>query len=421
MLDDDGGGNDGNHAFQAQRGVSRALLASGASAMVTGGQWLRGLMRAGKAQQRTAKKLATTLFGAPTPKPRARPKAKLKPATLAGALASPVAAKLPKSVARPKPVRVAPPLPGKWMAAHYLSAPEIGAPAGRRMRYWLYVPDKAPSQAALLKGRPLVVMLHGCEQNATQFAQGTRMNRLAEQKGFVVLYPEQSLGSHPQRCWKWYDKATQAGGGDVRLIVGIIEQVATRYSIDRSRIYIGGISAGAGMANIVALNHPDLIAAVGLHSGPVFGASHNTIGALGVMQRGGGDRGDGAIAAVLAGRPGFPQMPTILIQGDSDKVVRPINQAQLARQSMLLNRMPAGTTVSVALKPAGKAGGRNPANAHQIRDFSVGKKLLLRVAEIERLEHAWSGGDASVSFHDKAGPDASKMLIEFFSKHRRAR
>jgi poly(hydroxyalkanoate) depolymerase family esterase len=246
------------------------------------------------------------------------------------------------------------------------------------------------------------------------------MNRLAEQKGYAVLYPQQSLSAHAQRCWKWYDKATQEGGGEVRLIAGIIGQVATRYPIDRSRIYICGISAGAGMANIVALHHPELIAALGLHSGPAYGAGHGMINALSVMQHGASGQGDAAIAAVLSRRPAFPVMPTILIQGAGDTVVRPINQIHLMRQSLLLNRMPADTAVSVELKPAGR-GNRNPANAHQIRDFYVGKKLLLRVAHIEGLDHAWSGGDATLAFNAKAGPDASKMLLDFFSRQRRLR
>ena len=396
-------------------------------------QWLRGLMRAGKAQQRSATKLAKSLFGTPAkpkaaakPKPKAKAAAtpKAKPALRASAAPAPKTAK-PRSAAAPRASRpsrapaAAAPLPGKWLAAYYVAPPEAGGMPGRRMSYWLYLPAREPSETVRRKGRPLIVMLHGCDQTATQFAQGTRMNRLAEQKGYAVLYPQQSLSSHSHRCWKWYDKATQAGGGDVRLIVGVIEQVLAREAIDRSRIYIGGISAGAGMADIVALNHPELIAAVGLHSGPVYGAGHSVIGALRVMQHGASQRADGAIDDVLAGRPGFPRLPAILIQGESDKVVRPVNQTQLMRQSLLLNRMPGDTMVTVERMPAGRPGGRNPANAYQIQDFQVGKTLLLRVAQIEQLEHAWSGGDPSLSFNAKAGPDASKMMLEFFAKHRR--
>ena len=286
----------------------------------------------------------------------------------------------------------------------------------RRLGYWLYLPNNIPAQA-IRRGLPLVVMLHGCQQTATQFAQGTRMNQWAEQMGYAVLYPQQSVSAHAQRCWKWYDRATQEGGGEVPMIVGMVNKVMTEYAIDRSRIYIAGISAGAGMANIVALNHPRLFAAVGMHSGPVFGAGHSQIGALGVMQHGGGMRADMAVREVLMRQPQFPGMPTILIQGEGDSVVRPINQTQLVRQSQALNGIVAVAQPKTTLKSQGR-GGRH--NAHRIHDFYDGRKLLLRVAQIEQLEHAWSGGDETLAYNTKVGPDASKMMMEFFNRHQRA-
>lgn len=373
--------------------------------------WLRGLLRAGKAQQRTATKLAKVLFGPaivkPASKPRRKPAARAAPDVAASPLSPPRARKK------------AAPVPGKWLASHYAPLVEPGQLPGRRLPYYLYLPDKPPNAAMQLRGRPLLVMLHGCEQSATQFADGTRMNRLAERKGYAVLYPQQSLRAHARRCWKWYEKLTQDGGGDVGLIVGAIAQVAARYPIDRSRIYIAGISAGAGMAHIVALNHPHLFAAVGLHSGPVFGAGHSLIGALHVMQHGAASRAESAIDEVLARQPMFPRLPTILLQGQQDNVVRPVNQAQLVRQSIRLNRMPSTTRVTAERWAPGTEGSRNPAHGYALHDYEVEGDLLLRVAQIEQLEHAWSGGDASLPFNAKAGPDASRMLLDFFARHQR--
>lgn len=300
---------------------------------------------------------------------------------------------------------------GKWLTSHVESAAN-----GRRMSYWLYLPQNIPAEAAA-NGLPLIVMLHGCHQTATQFAQGSRMNGWAERKGYAVLYPQQLVSNQAQRCWKWFDRATQEGGGDVPTIVSMIAQVAGAYRIDRSRIYVAGISAGAGMANILALNHPHLFAAVGLHSGPVFGAGHSTVGALGVMQHGGGLRADLAVREVLARHGKFPGMPTILIAGEGDSVVRPINQIQLARQGLALNGLAPDAAAKITHKAQG-ASARH--NAHRIDDFYAGRKLLLRVARIDALDHAWSGGDSALKFNAKAGPDATKMMLEFFARHQRA-
>lgn len=363
--------------------------------------WLRSLLRAGKQQQRSLGRALSGLLAAPAKKAVRKPRVAKKTLTAPTRKVAPVTRKVAA-------VTPAAPASGKWLASHYAG---VGPKAGvRRLSYWLYVPDSAAADALM----PLVVMLHGCDQTATLFAQGTRMNQLAEARGIAVLYPQQSVSSHPHRCWKWYDRATQQGGGDVPFIVGMIEQVAARYPIDRSRMYIAGISAGAGMAHIVALNHPELFAGVGLHSGPLFGAGHSTIGAIGVMQHGAGHRVDGAVAEVMARHPEFPPLPTLLIQGEDDEVVRPVNQAQLARQAMLLNRLPAESAVDVISKT-----GSRRTHPYELRDVYRGRKLMLRVARIGRLKHAWSGGDERLSFNAAAGPDASRMMLDFFGRHRR--
>ncbi|KFI08389.1 PHB depolymerase esterase [Massilia sp. BSC265] len=292
------------------------------------------------------------------------------------------------------------------------------------MPYWLYLPRHMPGAVAQ-NGWPLVVMLHGCHQSATQFAEGTRMNRLAEEKGYALLYPQQGETVQAQRCWRWYDRATQQGAGETVALASLVAAVCGQYRIDRRRIYACGLSAGAGMAAVLALNHPGLIAAVGLHSAPVFGAGHSQMGALQVMRHGAPLHADAAIRAVLerrsmltlpAAADAMPPMPALMIQGEEDQVVRPINQFQLARQWLLLNGVPAGPATRVTARPAGRSGSRN---AHDIHDYLVGRKLLLRVVRIAGLGHAWSGGNPALQFNEPAGPDASRMMLEFFGKHRR--
>lgn len=411
---------------------------------------MRNLARVGKAQRRSVNKLVSHLLGQPAVKARAAPKSRPVSKIAPGITAKTALKSIPrvaantalksaltvnaalKSQAKPVPrprASSSAALLGKWLAAHYLALPPLGALTGRRMSYWLYLPHKALPAVAQQRGLPLIVMLHGCGQSATQFAQGTRMNRLAEQQGYAVLYPQQSLTSHVHRCWKWYDKATQQGGGDVALIVGIILQVAQKHGIDRSRIYIAGVSAGAAMADIVALNHPELIAAVGLHSGPVFGGGHSAIGALNLMQHGDRAHSGDAIDDLLRRKPAFPQMPKIMIHGMQDKVVDPINQSQLLQQGLQLNRLASDLESSTRVIAASAAGSRRPANGYATSDYHARRDaksksksagdLLLRVTRIEQLDHAWSGGDATLPFNAKAGPDASKMMLDFFALQRR--
>jgi poly(hydroxyalkanoate) depolymerase family esterase len=351
----------------------------------TGTQWLRTLLRSSRKQQKAVARAVEKFMTPAPPKARAARNTQAKPA-------------------RSRVREYTPPATGKWMASHH----SVVTPAGpRRMSYWLYIPDRATGPV------PLLVMLHGCDQSATQFAQGTRMNLLAEQAGMAVLYPQQGVNHHPHRCWKWYDRHTQQGGGDVRQIVAIVERVMERYAIDRTRVYICGLSAGAGMACAVALNHPQMFAGLGVHSGPVFGAGHGTIGALSTMQHGAPRASDDVIEDLLRRQPGFPGMPTILVQGSADTVVRPVNQDQLARQAMLYNGV-ADARIDVQHVPA-----RRGFKAIAIRDVYSGASLVLRVAQVQGLAHAWSGGDARLAFNEAGGPNAGKMMLDFFARHRR--
>jgi len=364
---------------------------------------LRSLARAGKAQQRLAAKLAAK--SAPKPAKRASSKAKL---TLAI-----------RQHSRPDVT----PAPGKWSTGQFTCVPQPYEGHVTRMNYWLYMPEHVPATATR-QGLPLLVMLHGCHQSATQFARGTRMNHHAERKGYAVLYPQQSLSVQAQQCWRWYNPTVQHGGGETAALAQLIDMICTQQFIDRRRIYACGISAGAGMAAILALNHPELIAAVGLHSGPVFGAGRNAVEGLRVMRHGSVIAAHSSIDRVLERRATLrpeirplPPMPALLIHGHDDHVVASVNQQQLAQQWLKLNGMPhAAVADSVTVKPHGRGSSRS---SHEIQEYLLDRKPILRVVRIGGLGHAWSGGDSSERFTSKTGPDSSRMMIDFFSKHRR--
>ncbi len=399
-----------------------------------GSVWLKSLKSLGKTQERAQKKLVKSLTAAtqravkaaaktaaksaaksvvkPVVKTARKPAAKpvTKPAAKPAAKSA-VKQRL-KPAARTPPAKVEPALPGSWTSAFYAPA------GGPRMAYWLYLPRRDPAVAH--KPMPLVVMLHGCSQTATAFAQGTRMNALAQRKGFAVLYPQQLLTIDPNRCWQWYRSATQLGGGEAALVAGALTQVVERHALDASRVYVAGISAGAALAEIVALRYPYRVAAVGLHSGPVFGTVDNRLAAFAVMQQGALHGVEQAVQ-MLADAPDFPGMPAMLLHGEADKVVRPVNLQQVARQFCLVNGLDAAKTPPLSTLTPARPGGRSPRRAFQRLDYRLGTKPVVSVCRIAGLDHAWSGGDGTQRFNDSSGPDASALLWAFFAKHKRKR
>ena len=398
--------------------------------------WLSGIKRMGRAQQaqqaQGRKFFLSLLPSSPAPAPAKR--RRVKPTTLKlvalKALkliqtAKPVAkTRVRKPLAVKAPLEKPPlpaathPLPGSWQRLNFSGGEGTYA---RSMAYWLYVPTRAPIGAGVAHASPmpLVVMLHGCEQSVSDFATSTRMNELAQRKGFAVLYPEQSASADAHRCWHWYKRPTQEGFGDVRLIAHMIAAVQAGHDLDASRTYVAGLSAGAGLASILALRHPELVAAVGLHSAPVFGTSDSTLGAYGVMQHGSALAHSDVAHALVKEAPAFPGMPVILIHGVADEVVRSINAQQLAGQFAIVNAPLLTSADGVKRKFPARSGGRAPHHGFRTTTWYAGRKPQIVKCEIEGLGHAWSGGDGSVPYSAPAGPDATLLMWTFFARHQR--
>jgi len=293
---------------------------------------------------------------------------------------------------------------GRWEAARQFSDSR-----GQRLGFSRYTPASAPRS-----GMPLVVMLHGCRQTALAFARGSRMNQWADAGGFMVLYPQQSLARQVQRCWRWFQPDDAHGGAEADLIAALIRSELDRFGLDPERIYVAGLSAGAGMAALVALRHPRLIAAVAMHSGPVVGDAHSAASGIGTMRR-------GTLKPLLPllQRVADPEvfqlgMPAMILQGQLDPAVAPRNARQLFEQFRMLNGLsPHSTPIEHVL-------GLGTEKAYRRVDMLRGQNTVLRLCEVTRLEHAWSGGDASIRYHARSGPDASSLIWRFFQAQRRA-
>ena len=242
-----------------------------------------------------------------------------------------------------------------------------------------------PSQG---KPRALLLMLHGCTQNALDFARGTRMNEWAERGRFAVLYPEQNPQSNSRLCWNWFVKNSP----EPALLHELTQKTMSQLQVDR--VYVAGISAGACMAALLAHRYPDFFAGVGLHSGVPLGAASNTVGALLAMRglsRWGKDQGWTA--------------PTLIFHGDQDNIVSVKNSDRL-RQQACLGRDLQSKEESLS------EGGRRSRRA-QFHD--AWGKVQVECWVVEGLGHAWSGGSKEGSWTDPQGPDASQHLVRFFA------
>lgn len=273
----------------------------------------------------------------------------------------------------------------------FLHATHAGA-AGRR-DYRLYLPAGYRADGP---PRPLLMMLHGCTQSADDFAVGTRMNAHADEHGLLVAYPQQVGKANHARCWNWFRPEDQrADAGEPAILAGIVGQVARDHRVDPARVFVAGLSAGAAMALILAETRPDLVRAVGVHSGLPYASAHDVPSAFAAMQ----GRNSRAPRPAPAGA-----VPMILFHGDEDRTVVPGNADAIAAAAL---PAAARTLTETGRVPGGRAYTRQ-------RVLDAAGHARLERWTVHGAGHAWSGGDAAGSYTDPSGPDASAAMLAFF-------
>lgn len=258
--------------------------------------------------------------------------------------------------------------------------------------YKLYLPAGDRSRPI-----PLVVMLHGCQQDPDDFAIGTGMNAAAEARGCAVLYPAQTRTANLNRCWNWFKpQHQQRDRGECGLLAGMIRAVIARHGLDARRVYVAGLSAGGAMAALLAEAYPELVAAVGVHAGVPAGAAQGLASAMAVMKT--GRAPDARLRAAGC--------PMIVFHGDLDTTVHPANGERLV--APLAAALPSER--SAGLSPFGRTYTRTVFRDAQGR--AQGEHWL-----VHGLGHAWSGGHLPGSYTDPTGPDATQAMLDFFLTH----
>jgi poly(hydroxyalkanoate) depolymerase family esterase len=207
-----------------------------------------------------------------------------------------------------------------------------GGPHGA-LDYHLYVPSE---RDAGIQG--VVLMLHGCTQGPEDFAAGTRMNAQAERHGLVVAYPAQTRGQNASLCWNWFRPDDQGrSGGEPALLADLVTSVAFDHGVPHVRVFAAGLSAGGAMAAILAQTHPEVFAAIGVHSGLAPGSASNVVSAFGARA------GAGHISRPAPGRQDFRPIRA------SRSISRSVSSSIFSRRSaFILTRSTPSCRISAA-------------------------------------------------------------------------
>jgi poly(3-hydroxybutyrate) depolymerase len=277
----------------------------------------------------------------------------------------------------------------------------------------------------------MVVYLHGCTQNnATdpQIAFGTRWNDVAAKVGAVVAYPLEAPYDmdHPETvegngasCWNWFlPQNMHRGRGEPALLANLTRQIAAANRVDGARVYVAGVSAGADMANTLAITYPDVFRASAMFAGCAYVACRDVLG-------------NQARKELHGRKPG----PAIVFQGDGDMLNNVAMGETLLRQELGMRRLPPKPSRT---EQHGDAGAVNPGSGnpcvgphnnfpcaagvtgwssypYTVKRWTKAGRTQVEWWVVHGLNHDYPNGDYSSTFTDPAGPDVTSAMWRFFA------
>ncbi|WP_372351268.1 PHB depolymerase family esterase [Streptomyces sp. KL116D] len=226
---------------------------------------------------------------------------------------------------------------------------------------YTYAPDSLPSDA------PLVIALHGCTQSATDYYSNSGWPKFADSYGFALVFPQTSSSNNANSCFNWFQTGDSARGqGEALSIKQMVDKAVAQYGSDSRRVYITGLSAGAGMTANMLAAYPDVFAGGSIDSGLPAGCATSVSAAYTCMyspaDKTPAQWGDLVRSAAPAGTTSWPRVA--IWQGTADTTVVPANATELRDQwtnvwgigqtPSRTESLGAGTTLSVYDDTAGK-------------------------------------------------------------------
>jgi poly(hydroxyalkanoate) depolymerase family esterase len=213
---------------------------------------------------------------------------------------------------------------------------EFGTNPGA-LKMFAFVPESLPRAPAL------VVVLHGCGQNAAAYDFGTGWSTLAKRYGFALLMPEQQGSNNAHTCFNWFNPGDVARGrGEAASIRQMVARMVADHKIDPGRIHITGLSAGGAMTSVMLAVYPEVFASGAIIAGLPYGIASNVREALGGMMqstsRPAGQLGDFVRKASKHKGP-WPKVS--VWHGSADRTVNPGNANEIVKQWIDVHGLPA--------------------------------------------------------------------------------
>lgn len=206
-------------------------------------------------------------------------------------------------------------------------------PGGLNASY--YAPDSKKTSPAL------VVLLHGCAQQAESLAQQSGLLGLAKLHKFALLMPQQEVSNNIKRCFNWYSAEDfTKNKGETLSIKNMITTL--KQQLASNNVYIIGLSAGGAMASSMLVNYPDVFTAGAVVAGIPFPCADGLITGISCMRNGPSQTVKELVTLIEKITPNQTYWPKLSVwTGENDSIVNPSNATTLAQQWAQLSKVAA--------------------------------------------------------------------------------
>jgi len=166
----------------------------------------------------------------------------------------------------------------KYEEAGLIKLEDFGDNKGNLKAYY-YSPVGASSNM------PLLVVLHGCGQTAYEYANLSDWNKLADEYGFYVLYPEQKGINNNANCFNWFlTSDNEKDKGENASIINMVTAMQTKFNLNTQQTYITGFSAGGAMSMVMISTYPESFQAAAIMSGLPYLSAYNELSYLNALR-----------------------------------------------------------------------------------------------------------------------------------------
>lgn len=224
-------------------------------------------------------------------------------------------------------------LAASFAAASLVMAPNVLASEQAQLNYQPLTEFANPGELtasyfAPVQPKALLVLLHGCGQQAQTLAEQSGFAGQAQAHHVALLLPQQQPGNNATLCFNWFSQADQVRDqGEVGSLMAMITTLQQQLGVER--VYLAGLSAGGAMASNLLLQYPERFQAGAVFAGIPFPCADELVKAISCMKSGASANSLQLPAALTAAK----HWPNLLVMtGSDDSVVNPKNALQMAEQ-----------------------------------------------------------------------------------------